>query len=70
MMVAAQAAAQRRVGFDHRRATEFAAPDHQCFVEQSAPFEIPTSAAEALSVSPQFFSWLPTRSEWASQPSL
>ena len=40
MMVAAHASAQCRVGLDHRRAAELAAPDHQRVVEQPALLEI------------------------------
>ena len=40
MVVAAQAAAQRGVGLDHRRAAELAAPDHQRVVEQAALLEV------------------------------
>ena len=40
MMIAAQSAARIRIGFDHRRAAEFAAPDDQRIIEQTALLQI------------------------------
>ncbi len=40
MVVAAQAAAERGVRLDHRRAAELAAPDDQRVVEQPAPLQV------------------------------
>ncbi len=40
MMVAAEAAAEAGLAFDHRRAAEFAAPDHERVVEQAALLQI------------------------------
>ena len=40
MMIAACGAAERWIGFDHRRASEFAAPDDERVVEQSLAFQI------------------------------
>ena len=40
MVVAAEAALEDGMAFDHRRAAELAAPDHQRFVQQAALFEV------------------------------
>ena len=70
MVVAARAAAQRRVAFDHRRAAELATPDDQRVVEQAALLQILDQAPPTPDRSaPQLFFKLPTTSEWASQPS-
>ena len=39
MMIAAEAATERRVAFDHRSAREFAAPNDERFIQQAALFE-------------------------------
>ena len=69
MMVAAQLAAERRVALDHRRAAEFASPDHERFVQQAPLLEVQHQCGRALVGGPQFWRWLPFRSLWASQPS-
>ncbi len=48
MVVASQAASQGRVRFDHRRAAEFASPDHQRFVQEAALLEIGDQRRRAL----------------------
>src|SRR5437588_12205806 len=40
MVIAAEAATERRVALDHRRSAELAAPDDERVVEQAAPLEI------------------------------
>src|SRR5205807_10384212 len=40
MMIAAEPAAQSRIGFDHRRTAELAAPDDQRLIEQTPSFEV------------------------------
>src|SRR5947209_14278731 len=40
MMIAAEPAAQSRIGFDHRRTAELAAPDDQRLIEQAPSFEV------------------------------
>src|SRR5690606_34724235 len=40
VMVAAHASSECRARFDHGRAAEFAAPDHESLIEQPALFEV------------------------------
>ena len=40
VMIAAQATMENRVAFHHRRAAEFAAPNHERLIEQTALFEV------------------------------